>query len=65
MVREIIVSPPSQGMAQVRLVDYKVRNLYYRSWLALADSLEYWLIKQMASRDKNSRCVENPNGSNQ
>ncbi|MDI6814976.1 MAG: citramalate synthase [Dehalococcoidales bacterium] len=79
------------SLAQVRLVDYKVRileesvgtasqvrvliessdgveewrtvgsstNIIEASWLALADSLEYWLLKQGASRDKNSRCVKN------
>jgi len=75
------------SLAQVRLVDYKVRileesvgtesqvrvliessdgveewrtvgsstNIIEASWLALADSLEYWLLKQKASGDPSTK----------
>ena len=80
------------SLAQVKLVDYKVRileegvgtesqvrvliessdgveewrtvgsstNIIEASWLALADSLEYWLLKQKASGNPSGKSTESP-----
>ena len=45
-VRVLIVS--SDGLNEWRTVGSSV-NIIEASWLALADSLEYWLLKQKAS----------------